>query len=66
MIIVMWILSVLLIAEFVMAPINLWTGRAMPWFRRFTSFSRRRHDACSHPSRWSAPCSSALSRLRPG
>lgn len=33
------ILSVLLIAEFVMAPINLWTGRTMPLFTRFTGFS---------------------------
>jgi hypothetical protein len=38
MIIGIWILSVLLIAEFVMAPINLWTGRTMPLFRRFTGF----------------------------
>jgi uncharacterized membrane protein YphA (DoxX/SURF4 family) len=30
------ILSVLLIAEFVMAPINLWTGRTMPLFEKFT------------------------------
>ena len=29
-------LSVLLIAEFVFAPINLWTGRTMPTFTRFT------------------------------
>jgi hypothetical protein len=25
-----WILSALLVAEFVMAPVNLWTGRTMP------------------------------------
>ena len=33
------ILSVLLIAEFVMAPINLWTGRTMPLFTKFTGHS---------------------------
>ena len=38
MIIAIWILSLLLIAEFVMAPINLWTGRTMPLFTRFTGF----------------------------
>jgi uncharacterized membrane protein YhdT len=31
-----WILSVPLIAEFVFAPINLWTGRTMGNYRRFT------------------------------
>jgi len=39
MIIAIWILSLLLIAEFVMAPINLWTGRTMPLFTRFTGFA---------------------------
>ncbi len=39
MIVAIWILSVLLIAEFVMAPINLWSGRAMPNFVRFTGYS---------------------------
>jgi hypothetical protein len=34
-----WILSLLLIAEFVMAPINLWTGRTMPLFTRFTGYA---------------------------
>ena|SRR6266851_1012193 len=38
MTIAVWILSLLLIAEFVMAPINLWTGRTMPLFTRFTGF----------------------------
>lgn len=38
MIVAIWILSILLIAEFVMAPINLWTGRTMPMFIRFTGF----------------------------
>jgi uncharacterized membrane protein YphA (DoxX/SURF4 family) len=33
------VLSVLLIAEFVMAPINLWTGRTMPMFEKFTGHS---------------------------
>lgn len=30
------VLSVLLITEWVFAPVNLWTGRTMPNFRRFT------------------------------
>ena len=38
MTIAVWFLSLLLIAEFVMAPINLWTGRTMPLFTRFTGF----------------------------
>src|ERR1700680_4836230 len=38
MTIAIWILSLLLIAGFVMAPINLWTGRTMPLFTRFTGF----------------------------
>ncbi|NUP52176.1 MAG: hypothetical protein HOW97_33360 [Catenulispora sp.] len=33
------VLSLLLIAEWVMAPINLWTGRTMPLFERFTGHS---------------------------
>jgi uncharacterized membrane protein YphA (DoxX/SURF4 family) len=33
------ILSLLLAAEWVMAPINLWTGRTMPLFERFTGHS---------------------------
>ena len=33
------ILSALLVAEFVMAPINLWTGRTMPIFTKFTGHS---------------------------
>lgn len=32
------ILSALLVAEFVMAPINLWTSRTMPAFTRFTGY----------------------------
>jgi hypothetical protein len=32
----LWICSLVLIAEFVMAPINLWTGRTMPAFVTFT------------------------------
>jgi hypothetical protein len=38
MTIAIWILSLLLIAEFVMAPINLWTGRTMPAFTKFTGY----------------------------
>lgn len=38
MMIAVWVLSVLTVAEFVMAPINLWTGRTMPLFTRFTGF----------------------------
>jgi hypothetical protein len=34
MITAIWILCVLLIAEFVVAPINPWTGRMMPLFTR--------------------------------
>ncbi len=39
MTITIWILSLPLIAEFVMAPVNLWTGRTMPLFTKFTGFS---------------------------
>jgi len=39
MTIAIWILSLPLIAEWVMAPINLWTGRTMPLFTKFTGFS---------------------------
>ncbi len=39
MTIAIWILSVPLIAEWVMAPVNLWTGRTMPLFVTFTGFS---------------------------
>jgi hypothetical protein len=39
MTIAVWILSVPLIAEWVMAPVNLWTGRTMPLFTKFTGFS---------------------------
>jgi hypothetical protein len=38
MTIAIWILSLPLIAEWVMAPINLWTGRTMPAFTRFTGY----------------------------
>lgn len=38
MTIAIWILSVLSIAEFTFAPVNLWTGRTMPNFTRFTGF----------------------------
>jgi hypothetical protein len=33
-----WACSLVLIAEFVMAPINLWTGRTLPAFITFTGF----------------------------
>jgi len=39
MIIAIWIVSLPLIAECIMAPINLWTGRTMPLFSKFTGFS---------------------------
>ena len=34
-----WILSLLLVAEFVPAPVNLWTGRNLPLFQRFAGFA---------------------------
>jgi hypothetical protein len=40
-------LSLLVIAEFVMAPINLWTGRTMPLFTRFTGYAPA--SRCSDP-----------------
>lgn len=36
MTVAIWILSVLLIAEFVFAPVNLWTGRTIGNYTRFT------------------------------
>ena len=39
MTIAIWILSLPLIAEWVMEPINLWTGRTLPLFTKFTGFS---------------------------
>ncbi len=39
MTVAIWALSVLLIAEFAMAPINLWTGRTIPAFIRFTGYT---------------------------
>ena len=33
-----WVVSLLLMSEFVVAPINLWTGRTMPTFVAFTGF----------------------------
>jgi hypothetical protein len=38
-IIAIWIFSLVLVAEFVMAPINLWTGRTLPAFRTFTGLT---------------------------
>ena len=39
MIVAIWVLSILLVGEFVMAPVNLWTGRTLPAFTRFTGYS---------------------------
>lgn len=39
MTVAIWILSVLSIAEFTFAPINLWTGRTITNFTRFTGLS---------------------------
>jgi hypothetical protein len=36
-----WVLSLLLVAEFVFAPVNLWTGRTMANFVRFTGLPPR-------------------------
>jgi hypothetical protein len=55
-----WILSLLLIAEFVMAPVNLWTGRTMPLFVRFTGYPR------SVATRVFAPVKLASAALVPG
>lgn len=41
MTVAIWILSLLLVAEFVMAPINLWTGRTMAAFVHFTNYAPR-------------------------
>lgn len=38
MTVAIWVCSLVLIAEFVMAPINLWTGRTVPAFSTFTGF----------------------------
>jgi hypothetical protein len=37
--VVLWVLSLALVAEFVMAPINLWTGRTMGNFTSFTGLA---------------------------
>lgn len=37
--VLIWVCSVPLIAEFVMAPFNLWSGHTMPNFVRFTGLS---------------------------
>lgn len=37
----LWICAVPLIVEFAAAPVNLWTGRTMPNFQRFTALSPR-------------------------
>jgi hypothetical protein len=38
-IIAIWIFSLVLVAEFVLAPINLWTGRTLPAFTTFTGLT---------------------------
>jgi len=40
MTVLMWICSVPLIAEFAVAPFNLWSGRTIPNFVRFTGLPR--------------------------
>jgi hypothetical protein len=39
MTIIVWALSLSLVAEFVFAPVNLWRGRTTANFTRFTGFS---------------------------
>jgi len=39
MTVAIWTLSMLSIAEFTFAPVNLWTGRTMPNFTRFTGLA---------------------------
>jgi len=39
MTIALWVCSLPLIAEFLVAPFNLWSGRTMPNFTRFTALS---------------------------
>lgn len=41
MTVALWIFSILLIAEFVMAPVNLWTGRTMPFFLALTGHTAK-------------------------
>jgi hypothetical protein len=41
MTVALWICSVPLIAEFLIAPFNLWSGRTMPNFVRFTALPPR-------------------------
>lgn len=41
MTVLLWLCSVPLIAEFAVAPFNLWSGRTMPNFTRFTALSAR-------------------------
>src|SRR5581483_11683518 len=41
MTVLLWICSLPLIAEFAVAPFNLWSGRTMPNFERFTALSPR-------------------------
>ena len=43
MIVGVWLLSVVLVAEFIMSPINFWAGRAqnLAYFRQFTGWPDR-------------------------
>jgi hypothetical protein len=43
MIVAGWLLSVILVAEFIMSPINFWAGRTqnLAYFRQFTGWSDR-------------------------
>ncbi len=47
MTVAIWILTIPLIAEWIMAPVNLWTGRTMPLFARFTGFPPGGYGAAS-------------------
>jgi hypothetical protein len=41
MTVLLWVCSLPLIAEFAVAPFNLWSGRTMPNFERFTALPPR-------------------------
>ncbi len=58
MTIAIWVLSVLLIAEFVMAPVNLRAGRTMPTFTAFTGYSPNAARRIFAPVKLGVRCSS--------
>ncbi len=62
MTIAIWVLSVLLIAEFVIAPVNLWTGRTMPTFTAFTGYSRNAARRILAPVKLGVRCSACGAR----